>query len=168
MHMIYPLILCCGMGSRLWPMSRIDQPKQFQPVSGRGSMTYFQTSVQRHRGPQFHDPIVVTNQGHTDLVHQQLGEIQCGGQIIGEPVGRNTGPAVLAAALNVLQSDPAAAMKLALVLLSDPTDAALDHAGARAALTLAAQGTSLSAKVTAPNLLHLLDKPATLATKDAP
>ena len=67
------------------------------------------------------------------------------------------------------QSDPAAAMKLALVLLSDPTDAALDHAGARAALTLAAQGTtSLSAKVTALNLLHLLDKPATLATKDAP
>ena len=116
MHMIYPLILCGGMGSRLWPMSRIDQPKQFQPVSGRGSMTYFQTTVQRHRGPQFHDPIVVTNQGHTDLVHQQLGEIQCGGQIIGEPVGRNTGPAVLAAALNVLQSDPAA---LLLVLPAD-------------------------------------------------
>lgn len=66
------------------------------------------------------------------------------------------------------QSDPAAAMKLALVLLSDPIDAALDHAGARAALMLASKGTNLSARVTAQNLLHLLDQPATLATKDAP
>ncbi len=116
MRKIYPLILCGGMGSRLWPMSRIDQPKQFQPVSGKGSLTYFQTTVQRHRGRQFHDPIVVTNHRHTDLVHQQLDEIQCGGQIIGEPVGRNTGPAVLAAALTVLQSDPEA---LLLVLPAD-------------------------------------------------
>ncbi len=116
MHKIYPLILCGGMGSRLWPMSRIDQPKQFQPVSGKGSLTYFQTTVQRHRGPQFHDPIVVTNHRHTDLVHQQLREIQCGGQIIGEPVGRNTGPAVLAAAIKLLQSDPHA---LLLVLPAD-------------------------------------------------
>jgi mannose-1-phosphate guanylyltransferase/mannose-6-phosphate isomerase len=116
MHKIYPVVLCGGMGSRLWPMSRIDQPKQFQPISGRGSLSYFQTTVQRHRGPRFHDPIVVTNQRHSDLVQQQLSEIQSDGQIIGEPLGRNTGPAVLAAAINVLQSDPAA---LLLVLPAD-------------------------------------------------
>lgn len=116
MHKIYPVVLCGGMGSRLWPMSRIDQPKQFQPISGRGSLSYFQTTVQRHRGPQFHDPIVVTNQRHSDLVQRQLGEIQCGGQIIGEPIGRNTGPAVLAAALHILHSDAAA---LLLVLPAD-------------------------------------------------
>jgi mannose-1-phosphate guanylyltransferase/mannose-6-phosphate isomerase len=116
MRKIYPLILCGGMGSRLWPMSRIDQPKQFQPVSGRGGLTYFQTTVQRHRGAHFHDPIVVTNHRHTDLVHQQLVEIQCGSQIISEPVARNTGPAVLAAALTVMKSDPEA---LLLVLPAD-------------------------------------------------
>lgn len=116
MRMIYPLVLCGGMGSRLWPMSRIDQPKQFQPVNGKGSLTYFQTTVQRHRGSGFHDPIVVTNHRHADLVRHQLDEIQCGGLIISEPVGRNTGPAVLAAALAILPVDPEA---LLLVLPAD-------------------------------------------------
>lgn len=116
MQKIYPLILCGGMGSRLWPMSRIEQPKQFQPVNGKGSLTYFQTTVQRHRGPMFHAPIIVTNAGQADLVSQQLNEIQSEGRIIGEPVGRNTGPAVLAAALSVLQDDPEAIL---LVLPSD-------------------------------------------------
>ncbi len=116
MTTIHPLILCGGMGSRLWPMSRIEQPKQFQPVNGKGSMTYFQTTVQRHRGPTFHDPIIVTNAAQADLVSQQLSEIQSAGLIIGEPVGRNTGPAVLAAALTILPDDPDAIL---LVLPSD-------------------------------------------------
>ena len=116
MTTIYPLILCGGMGSRLWPMSRIDQPKQFQPINGKGSLTYFQTTVQRHRGDLFHDPIIVTNAAQADLVSQQLAEIQVAGLIIGEPVGRNTGPAVLAAALSVLAVDPEAIL---LVLPSD-------------------------------------------------
>ena len=116
MYKIYPLVLCGGMGSRLWPMSRIDQPKQFQPVGEKGSLTYFQTTVQRHRGTWFHDPIVVTNLRHADMVRQQLDEMQCGGQIIGEPVGRNTGPAVLAAAIHILRTDPEAVL---LVLPAD-------------------------------------------------
>ena len=116
MKSIYPLILCGGMGSRLWPMSRIDQPKQFQPVNGLGSLTYFQTTVQRHRGSVFHDPIIVTNAAQVALVSQQLAEIQTSGLIIGEPVGRNTGPAVLAAALTILPQDPDAIL---LVLPSD-------------------------------------------------
>lgn len=116
MQSIHPLILCGGMGSRLWPMSRINQPKQFQPTNGAGSLTYFQTTVQRHRGPIYHDPIVVTNAAQADLVTQQLAEIQSGGRVIGEPVGRNTGPAVLAAALSILPDDPDAVL---LVLPSD-------------------------------------------------
>ncbi len=116
MKTIYPLILCGGMGSRLWPMSRIDQPKQFQPTNGKGSLTYFQTTVQRHQGPMFHDPIIVTNAAQADLVGQQLTEIQATGRIIGEPVGRNTGPAVLAAALSILRDDPDA------ILLVVPSD----------------------------------------------
>lgn len=116
MAVIHPLILCGGMGSRLWPMSRIEQPKQFQPVNGRGSLTYFQTTVLRHRGPLFRDPIVVTNHAQSALVSQQLAEVGVRGFVIGEPVGRNTGPAVLAAALAILPVDPDAIL---LVLPSD-------------------------------------------------
>ena len=113
---IYPLILCGGMGARLWPMSRIDQPKQFQPVRGKGSLSYFQTTVQRHRGDEFHAPIVVTSAAQTVLVHRQLQDLQIKSTVIAEPMGRNTGPAVLAAALTIAQTDPEA---LLLVLPSD-------------------------------------------------
>ncbi|MDP3340492.1 sugar phosphate nucleotidyltransferase [Frigidibacter sp.] len=116
MAAIHPLILCGGMGSRLWPMSRMDQPKQFQPVNGKGSLTYFQTTVLRHRGALFNDPIIVTNIAQSALVRQQLAEIDIEGFVIGEPVGRNTGPAVLAAALAILPEDPEAIL---LVLPSD-------------------------------------------------
>jgi mannose-1-phosphate guanylyltransferase/mannose-6-phosphate isomerase len=115
-YAIHPVVLCGGMGSRLWPMSRVDQPKQFQPVGGRGSLTFFQTTLQRHRGTGFQPPIVVTNARHSAIVDRQMREIQLRGRVIAEPVGRNTGPAVLAAALVVLQDDPDAQL---LVLPSD-------------------------------------------------
>ncbi len=113
---IYPLVLCGGMGARLWPMSRIEQPKQFQPVRGKGSLSYFQTTVQRHRGDDFHAPIVVTSAAQTVLVHRQLQDLQIRSTVIAEPMGRNTGPAVLAAALTIAKTDPEA---LLLVLPSD-------------------------------------------------
>ncbi len=113
---IYPLILCGGMGARLWPMSRIEQPKQFQPVRGKGSLSYFQTTVQRHRGDEFHAPVVVTSAAQTVLVERQLRDLQIKSTIIAEPMGRNTGPAVLAAALTIAKTDPEA---LLLVLPSD-------------------------------------------------
>lgn len=113
---ITPLILCGGSGSRLWPLSRTEQPKQFQPTGGPGSPTFFQTTVQRHRGAGFGDPIVVTNARQSMIVARQLREIQTRARIIGEPVGRNTGPAVLAAALDALTRDPDAVL---LVLPSD-------------------------------------------------
>ncbi len=115
-RMITPVVLCGGMGSRLWPMSRVDQPKQFQPVSGRGSLSYFQTTIQRHRGVAFHDPIVVTNARQEALVARQMQDLQLQARIIAEPVGRNTGPAVLAAALAALEDDADAQL---LILPSD-------------------------------------------------
>jgi mannose-1-phosphate guanylyltransferase / mannose-6-phosphate isomerase len=113
---IYPLVLCGGMGSRLWPVSRIEQPKQFQPIAGKGSLSYFQTTLQRHRGHDFHAPIIVTNARHGALVDRQLREIQLQATILAEPVARNTGPAVLAAALVALEADADAQL---LVLPSD-------------------------------------------------
>lgn len=114
--LITPVVLCGGMGSRLWPMSRVEQPKQFQPTHGPGSLTYFQATLQRHRGSAYGAPIVVTNARQAALVHRQLDEVQLQGQVIGEPVGRNTGPAVLAAAICALRLDPDAVI---LVLPSD-------------------------------------------------
>lgn len=113
---IIPVVLCGGMGSRLWPMSRVEQPKQFQPTLGKGSLTYFQATLQRHRGRDFAEPIVVTNARQAALVHRQLDDLQLQGQVIGEPVGRNTGPAVLAAAISAHRQDRGA---LLLVLPSD-------------------------------------------------
>jgi TPR repeat protein len=66
------------------------------------------------------------------------------------------------------QDDPAGALKLGISLINDPADADLDHVGARAALTIAADSTNLAAKVTAQNLLRLLDTPATLSVKVTP
>jgi mannose-1-phosphate guanylyltransferase / mannose-6-phosphate isomerase len=115
-RMITPVVLCGGMGSRLWPMSRVDQPKQFQPVNGRGSPSFFQTTIQRHRGAAFNDPIVVTNAAHEALVARQMQDLQLQARIIAEPMGRNTGPAVLAAAVAALEDDGDA---LLLILPSD-------------------------------------------------
>ncbi|MEJ6402672.1 mannose-1-phosphate guanylyltransferase [Yoonia sp. 2307UL14-13] len=116
MEDIRPVILCGGTGSRLWPMSRTQSPKQFQPVAGKGSLTFFQATVQRHRIKGFGRPIVVTAAKHAKLVARQLQEIQCDAQIICEPMARNTGPAVLAAAMLIEEEAPGALM---LVLPSD-------------------------------------------------
>ena len=98
MKKIYPLIMCGGTGTRLWPLSRTRSPKQFQKIGGKDSLTFFQAAVQRHRGDLFYDPCIVTSLRHRGTVVNQLREIQSGFSIICEPMGRNTGPAVLAAA----------------------------------------------------------------------
>lgn len=66
------------------------------------------------------------------------------------------------------QDDPVGAVKLGIALMGDASDAALNHVGAKAALSIAANSTNLSAKVTAENLLRLLDTPAPLTAKVTP
>ncbi|MHA6345150.1 mannose-1-phosphate guanylyltransferase [Roseivivax sp. CAU 1761] len=113
---IHPIVLSGGMGTRLWPMSRVHQPKQFQPIDGTGSPSFLQDTALRHRGPEYHDPLLVASASEEELIFKQLGEIDVAGRFIGEPKGRNTGPAVLAAALHLAETDPEA---LLLVLPSD-------------------------------------------------
>lgn len=116
MTKIYPLILCGGSGTRLWPLSRTRSPKQFQKVGGKNSLTFFQSAIMRHRNAHFHDTCIVTSLRHRGTVVSQLREIQSGCEIICEPMARNTGPAVLAAAHMLFGRDPNA------VILVIPAD----------------------------------------------
>ncbi|MDA9779649.1 mannose-1-phosphate guanylyltransferase/mannose-6-phosphate isomerase [Amylibacter sp.] len=112
MQQITPIILCGGSGSRLWPLSRKSYPKQFVPLVG--NKTLFQNSATRLTGPKFKDPIIVTNSDYRFIVTEQLQEIGIDpGAILIEPEGRNTAPAILAAALFEYQENPDAVLVVA-------------------------------------------------------
>lgn len=117
---ITPILLCGGSGTRLWPLSRKSYPKQFVPLIG--AQTLFQASVGRLCS--FDKPLVVTGSDFRFIVVEQLAEIGIDpSAIMIEPEGRNTAPAILAAALYLCKSDPDAMM---LVCPSDhliPDDA---------------------------------------------
>ena len=114
--LITPIILSGGAGTRLWPMSRRDYPKQFLPLVG--DQTMLQDTALRVGAPQrFAPALVVCNEEHRFMVAEQLRRQEQPAQaILLEPVGRNTAPALTAAALWLLERDPDAIM---LVLPSD-------------------------------------------------
>ena len=112
MQQITPIILCGGSGSRLWPLSRKSYPKQFVPLVS--DKTLFQNSSERLTGPQFRNPVIVTNSDYRFIVTEQLQEIGIDpGAILIEPEGRNTAPAILAAALFEYQINPDAILVVA-------------------------------------------------------
>lgn len=126
---IHPLILCGGSGTRLWPLSRKSYPKQFVPLVG--DKTLFQSSAQRLSGPGYAPPIVLTNADFRFIVTEQLAEIGVDpGAILIEPAGRNTAPAILAAALWLHETDPDA-----LVLVAPSDHVVPDPAAFRAAVS---------------------------------
>lgn len=110
---IQPIILCGGAGSRLWPLSRRDYPKQLLALVDDDSL--LQNTAQRLAGTGAEQPLVVCNEEHRFLVAEQL---RASGidtkEIILEPVGRNTAPAIALAALRC--TDPETVL---LVLPSD-------------------------------------------------
>jgi len=113
---LYPVVLCGGAGSRLWPMSRQLLPKQFLPLLSERTM--LQETVERLRGlAGAEPPTVVSNNEHRFLVAEQLRAIGAPprAQIL-EPLGRNTAPAVAVAALALERKDPDSVM---LVLPAD-------------------------------------------------
>lgn len=113
---IYPVILCGGSGTRLWPMSRGGFPKQYLKLTG--DHTLVQQTVLRLRGiPDIAEPIVITNNEQRFLVAEQLRQAAVNpSSIVLEPVGRNTAPAIAVAALVAMQQSPDA---LLMVLPSD-------------------------------------------------
>lgn len=107
--MITPILLAGGSGTRLWPLSRRSYPKQFTPMIGEE--TLFQASARRLSGAGFADPVILTNAEFRFIVTEQLSAIgQEPGAVLLEPAGRNTAPAILAAALWLAQDDPDALM----------------------------------------------------------
>lgn len=125
---ITPLILAGGSGTRLWPLSRKSYPKQFAPLIGSGSL--FQQSLARLCPPDYDAPLVVTGDDFRFIVTEQM--LAAGinpGAVLIEPEGRNTAPAILAAALYLSKISPEALM---LVVPSDHVIP--DGAGFRAAI----------------------------------
>ena len=113
--MILPVILAGGTGSRLWPLSRDLMPKQFLKLDGETTM--LQATVQRLRGLDTLPPLVICNEEHRFIAAEQLRQInQLDHNIILEPAGRNTAPAIALAAMTAVKKgqDP-----LLLVLAAD-------------------------------------------------
>ncbi|MCW3477313.1 mannose-1-phosphate guanylyltransferase/mannose-6-phosphate isomerase [Limobrevibacterium gyesilva] len=106
---VVPVILSGGTGTRLWPVSRESFPKQFWPLISDRSM--IQETAGRALGDGFAAPVVVCNQEHRFLAAEQmrLAGIE-GARVVLEPVGRNSAPAILAAALLVAETAPDAVL----------------------------------------------------------
>jgi mannose-1-phosphate guanylyltransferase/mannose-6-phosphate isomerase len=136
--MIYPVILCGGNGTRLWPLSRTALPKQFLPLVT--NKTLFQETLLRLQGlPDLAAPLIVCNTEHRFLAAEQLREIEITPlPLILEPVSRNTAPAVAIAALSAMKENEEATL---LVLPADHLvqDVAAFHAAINSAVALAQQ-----------------------------
>ena len=95
---ICAVIMAGGSGTRLWPVSRANHPKQFLALHGDDTM--LQSTVKRLEGLNVESSITICNEEHRFFVAEQLREIDKLGSIILEPVGRNTAPAIALAALS--------------------------------------------------------------------
>lgn len=114
---LFPVILSGGSGSRLWPLSREDFPKQLQALAT--DKTLLQETAQRVAGrvAGVASPIIVCNDAHRFIVAEQMRAIGIEPKaVIIEPAGRNTAPAIAVAALLLEREDPDA---LLLSMASD-------------------------------------------------
>ncbi len=123
--MLYPVILCGGSGSRLWPLSRALYPKQFMEYSSNTPPLFTQTlqrvqHIQRSQERSVGAPIIICHEDYRFFVAATMQDIVVPGSripnIILEPQARNTAPAIALVALAALERDPDA---LLLILPSD-------------------------------------------------
>jgi len=127
-----------GTGSRLWPMSRELYPKQFLRLNGEQSM--LQDTLSRLDGLDISAPMLICNEQHRFLAAEQLRQInKLANNIILEPIGRNTAPAIALAALSATAKDE---NPLLLVLAADHVIENIQafHQAVEAATPLAEQG----------------------------
>lgn len=112
---VIPAIMIGGSGTRLWPLSRANMPKQFLRLTNDHSL--FQNTLLRARGELFEDPWLLTGDTFMDLVGAQMREVQISHQgVIVEPLQRGTAAALAAVAVAIGQADPDA------LILAVPAD----------------------------------------------
>lgn len=131
----FPVIMCGGSGTRLWPLSRPARPKQFIPLIGARS-TFQQTVLRLSKLAGARLPLVVAGVGHADWIHSELAAIGVVADVLLEPRARDSAPAVAAAAAWIARQNPKG---VAVIVASDhhvPDDeafvAAIEQAGAAA------------------------------------
>ena len=132
--MLHPVVLSGGSGTRLWPLSRKNQPKQFLALVGERSL-YQETVLRAAALPDAQAPITVCSDDHRFMVGEQLQAISVdSGGILLEPAPRNTAPAIALAALHAVARDADATL---LVMPADhliEDEAAFRDAVAKAAV----------------------------------
>lgn len=135
---VVPVLMSGGAGTRLWPASRSDKPKQFLPLVDDRTMV--RATLDRMAGLDVEQPLVVANAAHMELVAMELASAgHDPSRVILEPFGRNTAPAAAVAALELTSDgeDP-----LMLLLPADHVieDVAAFHSAVRTGCLLAAAG----------------------------
>lgn len=110
--MIIPVVLAGGSGTRLWPLSRTMFPKQFLSLGSELAM--LQETVARLEGIDASGLQVICNEQHRFLVAEQMREMDLKAQILLEPVGRNTAPAIALSALALKAAGQGEAVMLVL------------------------------------------------------
>lgn len=157
---LYPIIMCGGAGTRLWPASRPSRPKQFIALAGNRSL--FQDTVARvaDLAGQAGMVVVIAGVSHQEAIETQLAEIGASAQILLEPEARDSAAAMAAAALWVQQRDPEGVI---VFVASDhyiPDDAAF-RAAVLEASTAAAAGriVTLGVKPNEPSSAYGYIKP---------
>jgi mannose-1-phosphate guanylyltransferase len=100
---IVPVVLSGGGGSRLWPFSTVETPKQFLPLIGE--RTLFQEALERVRDRlRFAAPVVVGSLRHAELCERELKLESDQARLILEPCARNTAPAIAMAAFEIRET----------------------------------------------------------------
>ncbi|MDH3282824.1 MAG: sugar phosphate nucleotidyltransferase, partial [Gammaproteobacteria bacterium] len=139
--MLCPVVLCGGAGTRLWPLSRAERPKQFLPLVSERSL--FQDTILRLSAltPAAGPSLVVCNRDSGEMVDEQAAAVGLElRDIILEPVGRNTAPAVAVAAQAIAEEDGEDAIVLVMPADHVILDQAAFSAAAQAAYAAAAGG----------------------------
>ena len=108
----YAVIMAGGVGTRFWPVSRVERPKQFLDILGLGE-TLLQMTYKRFAALLPEENIfIVTNESYRGLIKEQIPTIS-DNQILGEPIAKNTAPCIAYACYKIASKDPDATVIVA-------------------------------------------------------